>query len=139
MATSTKSQIVASAVIFLGVAFIWVFSPPFFMTVIFMVLCVTWAAWNFMSVFRGTDELKSAGVRYGLATASAVGVPLSLAFVMLMIATPGIQGAITNIATFSNSGLSPTAVGFGLGVTFTVVVSCLVFTIGHWAWWMSKW
>ena len=103
-----------------------------------MVLCVTWSAWIFLSIFRGTDELKSAGVRYGLAIASGVGVPLSLACVMLMVATPGIQGAITNIATFSKSGLSPAATGFGLGVTFAVVALCAVFVIGHWVWWVSK-
>ena len=138
MPTSAQSQIVASIVIFLGVAFIWVFDPPFFVTAIFMILCVTWSAWIFLSIFRGTDELKSAGVRYGLAIASGVGVPLSLACVMLMVATPGIQGAITNIATFSKSGLSPAAIGFGLGVTFAVVVLCAVFVIGHWVWWASK-
>ena len=138
MPASARSQIVASIAIFLGVAFIWVFGPPFFVTVIFGVLCFMWSAWIFISIFRGTDELKSAGVRYGLAIASGVGVPLSLAFVMLMIATPGIQGAITNIATFSNSGLSPAAIGFGLGVTFTLVVSCAVFAIGNCVWWASK-
>ena len=138
MPTSTQSQIVASIVIFLGVAYIWVFEPPFFVTVIFMVLCVTWSAWIFISIFRGTDELKSAGIRYGLAMASGVGVPLSLAFVVLMVATPGIQGTITSIATFSKSGLSPAAVGFGLGVTFTLIVSCAVFFIGNCMWWVSK-
>ena len=138
MPTSAQSQIVASIVMFLGVALIWVFDPPFFVTAIFMVLCVTWSAWIFLSIFRGTDELKSAGVRYGLAIASGVGVPLSLACVVLMIATPGIQGAITNIATVSKSGLSPAAIGFGLGVTFAVVVLCAVFVIGHWVWWVSK-
>lgn len=138
MPTSAQSQTVASIVIFLGVAFIWVFGPPFFVTAIFMVLCVTWSAWIFLSIFRGTDELKSAGIRYGLAIASGIGVPLSLAFVTLMIATPGVQGAITHIATFSKSGLSPAAIGFGLGVTFTVVVLCAVFVIGHWMWWLSK-
>ena len=138
MPTSARSQMVASIVIFLGVAFIWVFSPPFFVTVIFAVVCFMWSAWIFISVFRGPDELKSAGVRYGLAIASGVGIPLCLAFVMLMIAAPDIQGAITNIATFSNSGLSPAAIGFGLGVTFTLVVSCVVFVIGNWVWWASK-
>ncbi len=138
MPTSAQSQTVASIATLLGVAFIWIFSPPFFVTAIFMVLCVAWSAWIFISIFRGTDELKSAGVRYGLAMASGVGVPLSLAFVALMIATPGVQGAITNIAALSKSGLSPPAIGFGLGVTFTVVVLCAVFAAGNWVWWVSK-
>ena len=138
MPASAQSQTLASIFIFLGVALIWVFGPPLFVTVIFMVLCVTWSASVFISIFRGSDEMKSAGIRYGLAIASGVGVPLSLAFVMLMVATPGIQGAIANIAAFSNSGLSPASIGFGLGVTFTVVVLCTVFVIGHWVWWASK-
>lgn len=138
MPTSVRSQTLASIFVFLGVALIWVFDPPLFVTVIFMVLCVTWSAWIFLSIFRGSDELKSAGIRYGLAIASGVGVPLSLTFVMLMIATPGIQGAISNIASFSKSGLSPASTGFGLGVTFTVVVLCAVFVIGNWVWWASK-
>lgn len=138
MPTSATSQITAFIAIFLGVAFIWVFNPPFFVTVIFMVLCVMWSAWVFISIFRGSDELKSASIRYGLATASGVGVPVSLAFVTLMIGMPDIQGAVTNVAMFSESGLSPAAVGFGLGVTFTAVVMCVVFVVGNWAWWASR-
>lgn len=138
MSTSTQSQIVASIVAFLGVAFIWVFGPPFFVTVILTVLCVMWSAWIFISIFRGTDELKSASISYGLAVASGVGIPISLAFVMLMVAMPDIQGVITSIAAFSKSGLSPAAIGFALGVTFTLVVLCAVFAISHSAWWISK-
>ena len=138
MLTSAQSQTVAFIVIFLGVAFIWGFTPPFFVSVIFMALCIAWSASIFISIFRGTDELKSAGIRYALATASGVGVPLSLVFVMVMIATPGLQGAITHIATFSKSGLSPAATGFGLGVTFTVIVSCAVLVIANSVWWASK-
>lgn len=138
MSPSAQSQTLASVVIFLGVAFIWGFAPPFFVTAIFMVLCVMWSAWIFISIFRGTDELKAAGVRYGLAMASGVGVPLSLAFVMLMIATPGVQDAITKVSSFSNSGLSPTAIGFGMGVTFTTIVSCVVLVIANSVWWVAK-
>ena len=138
MPISAKSQIVAFIAIFLGVAIIWVFNPPVLVIAIFMVLCFMWSGWTFISIFRGGDELKSASIRYGLATASGVGVPVSLAFVMLMIAAPDIQGAITNIAMFSQSGLSPAAVGFGMGVTFTMVVMCAVFLLGNWAWWASR-
>ena len=138
MPASTQSQIAASIVILLGVAFIWAVDPPLFVTVIFMVLCVAYSAWIFISVFQGTDELKSASVRYGLAAASAFGAPLSLAFVMLMIATPGVQDAITNMAALSKSAMSPAATGFGLGVTFTVIVLCIVLVIANSAWWASK-
>ena len=138
MLASMQSQIVASVVIFLGVAYIWVFTPPFFVTVIFAVLCFTWSAWIFISVFRGTDELKSASIRYALAAASGVSVPLTLAFVMLMIATPGLQHAISSMAKVSSSGLPPAAIGFGLGVTFCLIVSCTVFVISHSVWWASK-
>jgi len=138
MLMSTKSHIVASIVVFLGVAYIWVFAPPFFVTVIFAVLCVLWSAWIFISIFRGTDELQSAGVRYALAMASGIGVPLTLAFVVLMIAMPGVQHAIASIAAFSGSGLPPAAIGFGLGVTFSLIVLCAVFVISHSIWWTSK-
>ena len=138
MPMSTHSQIVASIVIFLGVVYIWVFDAPFFVTVIFGVLCVTWSAWIFISIFRGTDELKSASLRYALAMASGIGAPLSLAFVMLMVATPGVQGVVTSIAALSGSGLSPAAVGFGLGVTFNIILLCAVFIVSHTVWWTSK-
>lgn len=71
---------------FFGAAYIWVFGAPFFATVIFTVLCLIWSAWILVSIFKGTDELKTAGIRYALAVASGVGVPLSIAFVMLMVA-----------------------------------------------------
>lgn len=138
MTASTQSQIVASIVVFLGAAYIWTFGPPFFVTVIFTILCIMWSGWIFISVFRGADEPYSASVRYALAAASGVGVPLSIAFVMLMIATPAIQGVITNIAMFGRSGLSSAAIGFGMGVTFTIIVLCAVFSISHLAWWVSK-
>lgn len=138
MPTSTRSQIVASIVIFLGVAYLFAFDAPFIATVIFAVLCVVWSAWAFISIFRGSDELQSASIRYALAVASGIGVPLSLAFVMLMIATPGIQGVITSIAAFSKSGLSPAATGFALGVTFSLIMLCAVFAISQSVWWASK-
>lgn len=136
MPTSTKSQIVASIVIFLGVAFIWAFGPPFFVTVIFLILCFMWAGWIFISIFQGTDELNSASIRFALAAASGVGVPLSLAFVMLMIAMPDIQRVITSFAALSP--LSPAAAGFGIGVTFTVLVLCVVLVISQSVWWATK-
>lgn len=138
MPTSTKSQIAMAIVALLGAAYIWVFGVPFFATVIFTVLCLMWSAWTFISIFRGTDELKSAGIRYALAVASGIGLPLSIAFVMLMVATPDIQRVITSMAAFSRSGLSPAAVGFGLGVSFTFVLLCAVFAISHSVWWASK-
>ena len=138
MPTSTRSQIAMSIVAFLGAAYIWVFGVPFFATVIFTVLCLMWSAWTFISIFRGTDELKSASIRYALAVASGVGIPLSIAFVMLMVATPDIQRVITSMAAFSRSGLSPAAVGFVLGVSFTFVLLCAVFAISHSVWWASK-
>ena len=136
MPLSAKSQIAATIIIFLGVSYIWVFSPPFFVTVIFTALCVTWAAWIFISIFRGPDELKSARLRYALAAASCVGVPVALAFVMLMIASPDIQSVIVSMTALSP--LSPAAAGFGLGVTFTLVVSCAVLVIANSVWWATK-
>ncbi len=138
MLTSAQSQIVISIAAFLGAAFIWTFGAPFFATVIFTMLCLMWAAWIFISILRGTDELKSAGIKDALAIASGAGIPLSIAFVMLMIAMPDIQSAITGIAASSKSGLSPAAVGFALGVSFTFITSCAIFAISHTVWWASK-
>ena len=138
MPTSATSQIVVSIVAFLGAAYIWVFGAPFFVTVIFTVLCLMWSAWIFISILRGGDELKSAGIRYALAMASGFGVPLSIAFVALTVAAPDIQRLITGIATSSRSGLPPAAVGFALGVSFTFILLCAVFAISHTAWWASK-
>ncbi|MEM9633380.1 MAG: hypothetical protein AAGA50_18765 [Pseudomonadota bacterium] len=136
MPTSIPSQIAASIFIFLGVAYFLAFDAPFVANVIFVALCVMWSAWIFISIFRGTDEPKAAGVRYALAVASGVGAPLSLAFVMLMIATPDIQRAIASLAV--SSGSPPAAAGFGLGVSFTIIVLCTVLVISHSIWWASK-
>ena len=138
MFASTRSQILVTIIAFLSAAYIWVFGAPFLATAAFTVLCLVWSAWIFISVFRGTDELKTAGIRYALAVASGVGVPLSVAFVMLMVAIPGVQQAITSIAMSSRSGLSPAPVGFALGVSFTFVTMCAVFALSHSVWWFSK-
>ncbi|MEM9495924.1 MAG: hypothetical protein AAGA09_07960 [Pseudomonadota bacterium] len=138
MPTSTGSQVAASIIIFLGVAFVWAVDPPFVVTAIFMAACVGYSAWIFVSVFRGADELESAGVRYGLAAASGFGAPFSLAFVMLVIAAPNVQNAIANIAAVSKTGLPPAAGGFALGITFTVIVLCVVLIIANSLWWASR-
>lgn len=138
MLTSTRPQVAASIVIMLGVTYIWVFAPPFFVTIIFAALCILWSAWTIISVLRGTDELQSASTRYALAIASGVGIPLSIVFVLLMISTPSVQDTITNIAMVGNSGLSQAAIGFGLGVTFTMVLQCVICVIASSTWWMSK-
>lgn len=133
---STSVQIITMVTIFLGVICIWTLKPPFFLNALFGILCFLWSGWTFISIFRGTDELKSASVRYALAAASGVGVPLSVAFVMLMIAREDIQLAITQIA--GKSPLWPAAAGFGLGVSFTIIVMSSVFIISHTVWWASK-
>ena len=138
MFTSIRSQILATIIALLGAAYIWAFGAPFFATAAFTVLCLVWSASIFFSVFRGTDELKTAGIRYALAVASGVGVPLSIAFVMLMIAVPDVQQAITSIAASSRSGLSPAPVGFALGVSFTFATMCAIFALSHSLWWFSK-
>ena len=68
--------------------------------------------------------------------ASGVGVPLSLSFVMLMVAMPDIQRTIISVA--AKSPLPSAAAGFGLGVTFTIIMLCAIFAIGHAVWWASK-
>lgn len=138
MPLSTGSQIAASIVVFIGTACLLAFEVPVVANLIFTALCILWAAWILIAIFRGSDELQSASVRYGLAMASGIGVPIVIACVMLMILTPGLQGAITRISTFSGSGLSAAPLGFGMGVTFTVIVLCAVFAIGHWVWWTDK-
>lgn len=134
--TSTESWITALLIVCLANVYVLLFKPPYMVNVIFVALCITWSAWIFVSIFKGSDELKSASLRYALAAASGVGVPLSLAFVMLMVATPAIQQAISNLA--SSSGLSPAAAGFGMGVTFMIILLCAVLIISHSIWWASK-
>ena len=138
MSMSPLSQIIVFVTAFLGAAYIWVFSVPFVVAAIFTVLCLMWAAWVFISVFRGIDELQSAGVRHALAAASGIGLPLAIAAVMVMVAMPDLQRVITAMAASSNSGLAPAAVGFALGVSFTFMVLCAVFAVSHSVWWVSK-
>ncbi len=134
--TSTQSAIVASIIICLGLTYLFVFKPPFIAKAIFAALCVMWSAWIFISIFRGRDELQSASLTYALALASGVGVPLSLALVMLMITSPALQNVITNFAALSP--LSSAVAGFGLGVSFTIIILCIVLIISHTIWWVSK-
>ncbi|WP_153769577.1 hypothetical protein [Labrenzia sp. CE80] len=136
MPASRRLQIVTYVICALGIAYIWVFAPPFFITVLFVVVCFTWSARLFIASFRNTDELQSASLRYALAAASGYGVPLAVGFVLLMIAVPDIQRAISSLAVLSN--LSPAAAGFGLGVSLTTVALCLTFAISQSIWWVSK-
>lgn len=138
MSISTRTQYLVGAAAVFGAALFFVFEVPFAGTVVFTALCIAWSAWCFHSVFRGGDELQSASLRYALAAASGFGVPLTVVCVMLMIALPEFQGLVTKIASHSGSGLSLPAVGFGLGVTFAVLLQCAVFALGHSLWWVSK-
>lgn len=138
MLTSTRSQIIALVIVFLATAFFVIFDTPFIANVIVTVLIVAGGAWIMISVLRGPDELQSAAVRFGLAFGAGIGVPFSLAFVMLMRATPNIQDVITRAAAFSTNDLSPAAVGFAMGVVFVIFVASMCFAAGHSIWWMSK-
>lgn len=138
MSVSARSQYGMAIAVFLGAALLFVVEVPFIVTVLFTTLCMAWSGWVFLSIFRGGDELQSASLRYSLAAASGVGVPVSIALVMLMVALPELQGAVTDIAAFSKSGLSPAAVGFALGIVFVVLVQSVVCAIGNWMWWASK-
>ena len=133
-----SSQAFAFIILCLGVAFFFVSDVPNYANVIFAALCVGYSVWTFLTVFRDRDELKWAGVRYALASASSVGVPLSLAFVMMMILLPGLQNAVSAIATLSDGGMPPSSVGFGLGVVFAMLVMSAVFAISHSIWWWTK-
>lgn len=138
MRPSARTQYIVSIAAISGAVLSFAYPVPFAVTVVFTTLCIGWGAWIFVSVLRSGDELQSASVRYAMAAASGIGAPLSLAFVMLMVATPGIQRVVTGIAAYSNSGLSPAAIGFALGITFTVMVLCAVLVVGHSLWWASK-
>lgn len=136
MTISMRSQIVASIVAFVGVSLIWIYKPPFVITAAFTAFCLFWSAGVIITIFRGTDELNSASLRYSLAFASGAGTPLCCAFVVLMIAETNLQLAITKLAEFSP--LPSAAAGFGIGVTFTILVMCTVFMTAHSIWWISK-
>ncbi|MCH2067603.1 MAG: hypothetical protein MK208_10240 [Shimia sp.] len=138
MPSSTYSQISVFVAVCIGVAFFFVFEVSFVADIIFSALCILWAGWVFFSIFRDQDELKWASVRYALATASSVGVPLSLAFVMLMVTMPALQNVVSSVAAMSGSGLPLSAVGFGLGVTFAMIVMSAVFVISQSFWWVSR-
>lgn len=138
MQLSKRTQIAALFIPLLGAAYLLIFDTPFIAQVIFVLLCVSWSAWCFISVFRGPDEVEVANVRYALAFASGIGVPLSLAFVLLMIAMPAIQNIISIFASSTRNDLSPATAGFGLGVAFTILILSAVFCSGLAVWWASK-
>ena len=138
MPLSERTQAAALFVIFLGTAGLVLFDPPFIALVVFVFLCFSWSAWCFASVFFGSDEVEAASARYALAFASGIGVPISIASILLMSAVPVVQNAITRIATSEGLDLSPAATGFGLGVVYTTVVLCISFCVGLTVWWASK-
>jgi len=138
MILSGRTQAAALFVIFWGAAGLLLFDPPLIAQVVFAFLCFSWSAWCFASVFQGPDEVEAASARFALAFASGIGVPISIAFVMLMSAVPAVQNAIARIATSEGLDLSPAATGFGLGVVFTTMVLCISFCVGLTVWWASK-
>ena len=135
---SGRAQAAALFVIFLGTTSFLLFDPPFIAQVVFVLLCFSWAAWCFVSVFQGPDEMEAASARYALAFASSIGVPISIAFIVLMGAVPSVQNAITGMATSEGLDLIPAAAGFGLGVVFTTAVLSISFCVGLIIWWVSK-
>lgn len=138
MMQSRNYQILTMIAAVLGAAFFVVVDTPFVANVAFTILAIAWAGWIFYSIYRGGDEVMVASVRYAFALASGVGVPISIAFVLLMIARSDIQSVITHISSLSRSDLPPAVAGFGFGVTFTLIVLSAVFAIGHSCWWASK-
>ncbi|WP_299303500.1 hypothetical protein [uncultured Litoreibacter sp.] len=138
MIRTGRTQVAALFAIFLGTACLLFFNPPFIVQIIFVLVCFSWAAWYFMEIFRGPDEVESASVRYALAFASGLGAPLSITFVMVMSAVPAIQDAITFMASSAENNLSPAAAGFGLGVAFAVFALCTSLCVGSTIWWASK-
>ncbi len=135
---SKKSEIVIFIIAFLGAAYFVTTDTSFIANVIFSLCMIAYAALTIITILRGPDELHSAAVRYGLAFASGLGVPIALAFTMLMRATPNIQGAIASAVAYSPNGLSPASVGFGMGVMFALMVIIICFVLGHAFWWASK-
>lgn len=138
MTLSGRANVAALFAILFGTVYLLLLDPPFIVGVIFVFLCIAWAAWSFGAVFWGSDEVESAKVRYALAFASGIGVAFSIAFVLLMNAVPAVQNAITSMATSDGNELSSAAAGFGLGVAFTVLVLCAALCVGLTVWWASK-
>lgn len=138
MPVSGRINVAASFAILLGAAYLVLFDPPFIAHVLFVLLCILWAALCFFAVLRGPDEVVSARVRYALAFASVVGVPISATFALFMNAVPAVQNAITFLASSGGNELAPAAAGFGLGVAFVVLVLSASLLVGLAVWWASK-
>jgi len=138
MPTTKRSQFIALVIIYLCMAYLLTIDPPFFVQFSFVLVCISYAAWCFVTVFRGPDEVQSAHARYALAFASGTSVPLCLTFVMVMTATPSIQNLIASWAMNARGDLLPTAAGFGMGVMFTLSLLVITFATGLTIWWVSK-
>ncbi len=138
MPTTKRSQFIALVIIYLCMAYLLTIDPPFFVQFSFVLVCISYAAWCFFTVFRGPDEVQSAHARYALAFASGTSVPLCLTFVMVMTATPSIQNLIASWAMNARGDLLPTAAGFGMGVMFTLSLMVITFATGLTIWWVSK-
>lgn len=138
MPAAKHSQFISLLIILGAVAIMMTIDPPFFVRLTFVLVCIAYSAWCFVTVFRGPDEVQSAAARYALAFASGTGVPLALIFVMIMTATPNLQIAIATLAGNSRSDLLPAAAGFGLGAVFTMGLLTAAFATGLGIWWASK-
>lgn len=138
MSASTRSQLVSLVIIYLGVAYLMKFDTPFPVQLIFMFLCIAYSAWCFYTVFQGRDEVVSAGVKFALALASGIGVPLCITIVLVMSGVPSIQDLIVSLETHARSDLPTAAAGFGIGVTFAGAVFLSAFLAGLGIWRVSK-
>ncbi|WP_341368643.1 hypothetical protein [Yoonia sp. BS5-3] len=138
MLFNKPTQILAFVAVVIGTAYCVLIGAPRAVRILFVLACIGWSAWHFISIFRGRDEVVAAGIKYALAFASGVGVPCTCLFVVLMIETRGIQNEIASLASYARSGLHPAAAGFGMGVTFTMLTLTLAFVAGVLSWWAAK-
>ncbi|MEP0235871.1 hypothetical protein [Roseibium sp.] len=137
MTLSRPTQISMFVLIVLGTSYFMIAETSFTAQVLFVLFCISYAALCFMSVLGGTDEVVAASIRYALAFASGIGVPLVCLFVLLMKVVPDIQGWISYFAALSANDVLPAAAGFGLGIVFAMFTLVCVFIAGLMVWWVS--
>jgi hypothetical protein len=107
------------------------------LVVLFSTLPVMLAA-SAWSISTSRDEVRRAAVFEGYAWGSFVGLGLIVAGIFAVRVSSAMSESLQAHALKVTSGMSPAAVGFGIGAIFSLVVFALCMSAGVGLWWLRK-
>ena len=140
MSGGPRFQIVAAILAVAAILYI-IIVDPFSETIqkaILLGLVFFLSALVFVRDWRRSDEVEAAGQKFSLAVGAGVGVLAAFGFVLFMRHTPPVAEFIARIASISNNGLPPAAVGFALGALSIALLVLLTYLAVNALWWLKR-